>query len=386
MSIDFKPPLSILALPAALLIVSISLSLITSHQAVLLTNIIAIVIVWAYSARKLWQERCATVKRLQEELDATRQQEAVRYEVLQKDILNTSDALEENMTRLTGLLHSAVQGLLSAFHSLEEQSRNQKDLLVGLVQRISVHATNDHGVKQFTHEMMDLIQNFVDSISKMGSYSMELVDAMDTLDRKIREVETLLKEIGSISSQTDLLALNAAIESAHAGEAGRGFAVVATEVRALSQRSREFSDLIRERHDESRVTMNRANSIVGKMASLDISMSLSSKDRLTELMGEIDDLNRDSALKLEKASTITALISDNVADAVRALQFEDIATQLIGHMLNLVQVMKQLDHEKLVLAGSVSKPGTANESSSGTSAMHNPVRQADIASGDIELF
>ncbi len=330
---------------------------------------------WIAHAYQSSTRQAAALARARQELSARDEAHAQAIATLQQQTAKNAEPLQENLNRLNGLIHSAVAGLLQAFSGMEAQSRNQKDLLHSLVKRISLHATDDQGVKQFSQEMMRLIQNFVVSISDMGSYSMELVQAMNILDTKIKEVEALLHEIGSIASQTDLLALNAAIESAHAGEAGRGFAVVASEVRALSSRSREFSDLIRERHDESRKTMNRANSIVGKMASLDISMSLSSKDRLAELMGEIDNLNKESAQKLQEAGTITASISENVASAVRALQFEDISTQLIGHMQRLVKVLQQQDD-----AGTGSQPAVLSE------PLHNPVQQASVASGDVELF
>ncbi len=380
-----KPPFTVLILPILLLLAGITVMVTVPHIIVQIVTVVVITAAWAVTARNSWKLQCSVEDRLEAELAAMKTAQQQQAVAMRGEVGATMADFEENLTRLESLLHSAVQSLLGAFHGLEEQSRSQKDLLFGLVKRVSMHATNDQGVKQFTQEMMQLIQSFVDSISEMGRHSMKLVEAMDTLDRKIKEVESLLQEIGSIASQTDLLALNAAIESAHAGEAGRGFAVVATEVRALSQRSREFSDLIRERHDESRVTMNRANSIVGKMASLDISMSLSSKDRLSELMGEIDDLNLDSARKLEQASTITASIRENVANAVRALQFEDIATQLIGHLLNMTKLMKNSEHTgtspaPVSLAAKNSVPASAAD------ALHNPVRQSDVASGDIELF
>ncbi|VUZ28359.1 Uncharacterised protein [uncultured Comamonas sp.] len=79
--------------------------------------------------------------------------------------------------------------------------------------------------------------------------------AMESVVRTMREIETSASRIGdiigvidAIAFQTNILALNAAVEAARAGEQGRGFAVVASEVRALAGRSadaaREIKQLI----------------------------------------------------------------------------------------------------------------------------------------------
>jgi methyl-accepting chemotaxis protein len=54
------------------------------------------------------------------------------------------------------------------------------------------------------------------------------------LEAASNRVESIVKLIVSIASQTHLLALNATIEAARAGEHGRGFAVVAGEVKQLA--------------------------------------------------------------------------------------------------------------------------------------------------------
>ena len=64
-------------------------------------------------------------------------------------------------------------------------------------------------------------------------------EAVKKLIERSAEIDKITETIADIADQTNLLALNAAIEAARAGEHGRGFAVVATEVRKLSERTRE---------------------------------------------------------------------------------------------------------------------------------------------------
>src|SRR5674536_347243 len=65
------------------------------------------------------------------------------------------------------------------------------------------------------------------------------------LGEKSHEIGKVMEIIKEIASEIHLLALNAAIESAAAGEHGRRFAVVASEVRRLSEKTRESTETIR---------------------------------------------------------------------------------------------------------------------------------------------
>ncbi|MCB1135131.1 MAG: CZB domain-containing protein [Chlamydiia bacterium] len=136
---------------------------------------------------------------------------------------------------------------------------------------------------------------------------------LERLSSEMNLIKTLLEEIISISQASKVLALNATIEAARAGEAGKGFAVVATEVKQLSDKTRQ--------------------------ASINISKALS---QVEESSGEVQEVMEDFFKRTGEVNTTMDAFYDSLASIIVANDSS------IGHLNatndHLFMSLAKLDH------------------------------------------
>ena len=301
-----------------------------------------------------------------------------------------------DLDRVKALLQQAIDQLIASFGTMNSHIQAQRDLALSIVSGMAGQGEmeGDSGFSHFVLDTSKTLEAFVDNTVSTSKIAMGLVETMDVISTEVNAILSILGEIEAIAKQTNLLALNAAIEAARAGEAGRGFAVVADEVRALSQRTNQFSNEIRSHMDGVHSSLAKAHESIYAVASMDMNYALTSKKQVQDTMTKIERINGEMASAARSIDEYAGQVSQEVNVAVTALQFQDMTSQLVSHAQGGIRaLLMAADEAAAAFAGAenVAK-GLAHAKErmhalAEVDRMHlNPVKQESMNSGEIELF
>ena len=301
-----------------------------------------------------------------------------------------------DIDRVKQLLREAIDNLIASFGAINEHIRAQHDLALSIVEGMRGGAEGSGQVRfaDFVLDTSRTLEVFVDNTVNTSKLAMGLVETMEAINRESDAMLRILGEIEAIAKQTNLLALNAAIEAARAGEAGRGFAVVADEVRALSQRTDQFSQQIRSRMDAVHAALGEANESIHAVATMDMSHALQSKHRVQETMQRIERLNAAMSDAAQRINQHADAVGSQVNRAVTALQFQDMTSQLLEHGRTRITAVQEAmtalaqapDRSADVLEGLIGAAAQAKSRVTAADFHKSAVAQTHMGSGEVELF
>ena len=308
---------------------------------------------------------------------------------------NEVPPLIESLDQLQGVIFDASTKLNQSFNGLTENSEQQSNLTLGIIGQLRGEGCDDSELAfdRFSGETAQVLSDYEDLTVKVTQKSVAAAHKMQDMSAQMDTMFDLLEGVKSLADQTGLLALNASIEAARAGESGLGFAVVATEVRELARKSGLLNEAIHTHVSLSRGTLSEANDIVSQIASLDMSQALEAKDNLDQMMGELEKVNNIVSNSLNTSSDITQAIQSDVARAVTALQYEDMASQLISHVKCCLEAIEgwngsarlQLAQDDVaVMLTNIND--VLRQRLDNKSAIQSAVSSTSMQQGDVDLF
>lgn len=309
-------------------------------------------------------------------------------------------SLQNDLDRINTLLSDSISVLQLNFIGITKKTKAQNENINNLITNISSEGDSDKAeemlVGKFASTTSDIIQFFVDMLVDVSEKSVGAIHKISDMSDHLDSMFGILDQISRLSDQTNLLALNAAIEAARAGDAGLGFGVVADEVRMLSTSSSDLNTNIHHIIKETKDRMDGLSVVAEEMASMDMNKAIAYKEDVDNIFVQILELNATTQKGLDNIGNTAEMIDGEVNNSIRALQYEDIVSQLSTHIHErlhhvnelsgmLGQVMRAEDKSDEEIENLKRK---LSESKNYNQRQHKEhiVGQQSMDEGDIELF
>ena len=311
------------------------------------------------------------------------------------------DASIADTDRCKSLVASAGQDMNTSFDALDgliQDHRSETERALSLLDSMSKGSAEpgkSGDIRTFVDHANQTLERLVSIISGFARENFRVTNAVQDLIGQLADIFSDIGKVNGIADETALLAINAAIEAARAGEAGKGFAVVSSEVKNLSNNTKILNTQIADNIQRANRLVQSVNSAVGWMGTFDVSLddAASFRDEIADLLSNLESVNTSTQSVLTNLDEQAKAIEGHISEAMRALQFEDIVTQVAATSMDRLQKLK--DHLESAQRSTDESIGAADylehlvgqlEDSLEDDQTHMPASQQDLDQGEAFLF
>lgn len=313
------------------------------------------------------------------ESDAKNLREALReYEAV---VHAATSMIRSDLERARTMVRDATARLSRSFDALRSAAESQRTALQNVA---TAFFDSDNGGRSFASSTEALMRQFVDEVVRVSRDSVRIIDQLAELSNQVSGIVVSADAIDGLARETRFIAFNARIETHRAGDAGRTFKVVADEVKRLANASATLSNQIRQNVSECNNQLSMVHKTSAGLASHDLSRAIESHRGLSAAIGKLDTVNQELDSMLETVST-------SVADAVRALQFEDMVSQILNSTVQRVERLGEFSVRAVQLLerapqGERAAPMMTLLQEMRTLNDRVAVQQSTVEQGSVELF
>jgi methyl-accepting chemotaxis protein len=238
-----------------------------------------------------------------------------------------------------------IEGLANASETLKaasSQAREGSSIVAGAADR-AAHRVADvasaadrlvYGANEVAHKASESSAIFRETVNDAEATN----TAIESLNRAVLEIDSVVGTIREIADQTNLLALNATIEAARAGDAGRGFSVVASEVKALANDTSTATQDIRKQINAIQEAGAASNKVLQGIRKQILAVEEISSGVNTAVAGHCTSA-------CEIASTIRATSAETEEVSMSAKALAQVATSSYESVTEVLRVAGDLSNE-----------------------------------------
>lgn len=359
--------------------------------------------VWMAALRRRERGHQGNLRQIDGEVSSLAEKTGKLLEFLSGQFGEQFHNIHSENRQVQDILADAIEKLIASFTTLEENSRRQQEMARAVVFGGQTGQKDGRGLEALLEEIREMLHTFLEQADRNGEEALSLAQRMSRANENFQKVRSLLGEVSKIANQTNLLAINASIEAARAGQHGRGFAVVAEEVRSLADRSNCFSNEIGESVQGIADALAQVEGGISAIARADGDLAAQTRQRISDVLDESEHFSNLIGKTVAAMSEISEVVTQEVGRAVTSLQFQDMSTQVIGHVNRRLESLGGLLSEiaNLSFARDVAEADLKRDCERRLqdfrntleraallleNANHNPVSQKNMSEGDIELF
>jgi methyl-accepting chemotaxis protein len=389
---SFRRNTLVLLGPLVLSAVLVAAELLLWPRTVVLAALAAMVAGWLVLG--LWALRRADAFALRGQ--ATAEQQALLAEfghLVDREVVGAQGELD----RSRNLIREAVGQLNGSFRSMEEQSRRQRSMITTLVDE---DGEGSPGMRGFADAASVLTGDLARMLADDSRESVRTVHFIGEMAANLEDMFGIMGELKDIADQTARLSGKASTPGIP--DLRSALLAFAFDLRQLTARSNSLNERISVLIGASKVIVGRIRARVEETAEREMNASIDAETRSDALVDQVTAINRSLVSGITLVSQCGGQIGEDVAHAVRSLQFEDITSQAMAaagtHLNRLRAITKDAAGLQRLLASAASPAGTDAQALEAFSRdlrrkhqewkkpAHKPVSQITLTSGSVELF